>query len=98
MSRQVYGDVNNQTNLRNVFLAIHKDAREAPDRTALTDLYQRAGYLISLSHASSWEEKFGDDITEMRELDEQELAPTAPVINRRADDIGTDYDDETWGN
>ncbi|MEZ4569939.1 MAG: hypothetical protein R2849_06365 [Thermomicrobiales bacterium] len=98
MSQNIYGEVDNKTNLRDVFLAIRKDVRQAEDRPALTELYRRAGYLITLTHASSWEEKFGDDIDEIREVGEEEFARTARVINRQADDIGTDADyDETWG-
>ena len=98
MSQQIYGEVNNKTGLRDVFLAIRKDVRDADSRPALTELYRRAGYLITLSHASSWEQKFGDDIDEIRDVGEEEFARTARVINERAEEIGTDADyDEKWG-
>lgn len=96
--QQIYGKVDNKTDLQDVFKQIREDVRDADDRSALTELYRRAGYLITLSQAPSWEEKFGDDADEMRDLAEEEFAKTARTVNRRADDIGTDADyDEEWG-
>lgn len=98
MSQQIYGEVNNKTDLRDVFLAIRNDVRDAGSRSALTELYRRAGYLITLTHASSWEEKFGSEVQEIRNVGEEAFARTARVINQRAGEIGTDADyDEKWG-
>lgn len=95
----IYGEIDNKTNLEQVFLEIRKDVREADSRAALTELHRRAGYLITLSHAPSWEEKFGDEIDEIRHVAQDEFATTARTINRRAEDIGTEANyDETWGN
>lgn len=94
----IYGEIDNKTNLRDVCKQIRDDVRNTHDRAALTELYRRAGYLITLSHANSWEEKFGDEIEEIRHVAEEEFARTARTINRRAEDIGTDADyDESWG-
>jgi len=96
--RQIYGDVDNKTDLRDVALKIRDDVDHASDRGALTELYRRAGYLVTLSHAQSWKEKFGDDIDEIRETAQEEFGVTARKINRRAQEIGTEADyDETWG-
>ena len=96
--RHIYGEIDNKTNLRDVFLQIRKDVENADSRAALTELYRRAGYLITLSYAQSWQEKFGDDIQEIRSAAEDEFRTTARKINSRAEDIGTDADyDETWG-
>jgi hypothetical protein len=54
--------------------------------------------LITLTHASSWQEKFGRDATSLREVGEEEFRKTAKKINRRAAQIGTEADfDDTWG-
>lgn len=94
----IYDEINNKTNLRDVFLQIRKDVDNADSRAALTELYRRAGYLITLSYAQSWQEKFGDEITEIRDVAEEEFATTARKVNSRAKEIGTDADyDEAWG-
>jgi len=96
--RHIYGEVNSKTSLRRVFEDIRRDVEAAHSRPALTELYKRAGYLITLTHAPSWQEKFGPEAKELRKAGEEEFARTARKINRRAAQIGTkaDYDDK-WG-
>jgi hypothetical protein len=61
-------------------------------------LYKRAGYLITLTYAPSWEEKFGREASSLRKVGEEEFRKTARKINRRAEQIGTGADyDEKWG-
>jgi hypothetical protein len=96
--RRIYGEVENKTDLREVFSAIRDDVEKAKSREALTELYRRAGYLITLTHAPSWREKFGDEADDLRDEAEQEFSKTARAINRRAGAIGTEADyDEKWG-
>lgn len=94
----IYGEVNTKTDLKEVFTEIRKDVEKANARSDLTELYRRAGYLITLTHASSWEKKFGDEIDEIRDTGEEEFAKTARKINSRAKEIGAEGDyDEKWG-
>jgi hypothetical protein len=94
----IYGEVDNKTDLKEVFSEIRKDVEDAKSRSELTELYRRAGYLITLTNASSWEKKFGDDIDDIRETAEEEFAKTARKINSQAEKIGTDADyDDKWG-
>jgi hypothetical protein len=97
-NRHIYGEINSQTGMKNVFLAIRRDVEGAKSRPALTELYKRAGYLITLTHAPSWEEKFGKEARKLRKVGEEEFARTARKINSRAKQIGaaSDYD-EKWG-
>ncbi len=96
--RNVYGEIDSMTDLREVFLDIRKDVDQADSRPALTELHRRAGYLITLSHAPSWEEKFGKDISNIRSVAEEEFGKTARKINSQAEDIGTEANyDESWG-
>ena len=96
--RHIYGEINNKTSMKRVFTGIRRDITDAKSRPALTELYKRAGYLITLTYAPSWEEKFGKDAAALRHLGEAEFRKTAHVINRRATAIGTDADyDEEWG-
>jgi hypothetical protein len=97
-NRHIYGEINNKTDMRKVFSAIRKDVSQAKSRPALTEFYKRAGYLITLTHAPSWREKFGKEAKELRELGEDEFGKTARKINSRAKKIGAEADfDEKWG-
>lgn len=96
--RQIYGEIDNVTDLKHVFGEIRDDVEKARTRPALTELYKRAGYLITLTHAHAWKEKFGGDVRQLREVGRDEFARTARKINRQAKEIGTEADyDETWG-
>ena len=96
--RQIYGEIDNRTDMQKVFTAIRGDVEEARSRADLTELYKRAGYLITLTYAPSWEEKFGREATSLRKVGEEEFRKTARKINRRAEQIGTEANyDEKWG-
>jgi hypothetical protein len=97
-TRQIYGEVNNMTGMRKVYAEIRRDVQEANSRPALTELYKRAGYLVTLTHAPSWQEKFGCDASKLRTVARDEFRKTAQKINRRAAQVGTEADfDDTWG-
>ena len=96
--RLIYGEIDNRTDMVNVFTAIRSDVSKAESCADLTELYRRAGYLITLTYAPSWEEKFGREAGSLRKVGEEEFRKTARKINRRAEQIGTKADyDETWG-
>jgi hypothetical protein len=96
--QHVYGEVDNVTDLRNIFQAIRGDVEKAGSRQELTELYRRAGYLVTLTYAPAWQKKFGPEVEELRRVAEEEFARTARVINERAAAIGTEPSyDETWG-
>jgi hypothetical protein len=96
--RHIYGTVNSKTGMKRIFTDIRHDVATARSRPALTELYKRAGYLITLTHAPSWEEKFGRKAAGLRHVGEEEFSKTAKKINRRAAQIGTEADyDEKWG-
>ena len=96
--RHIYGTVNSKTGMKRVFGDIRRDIEDAKSRPALTELYKRAGYMITLTYAPSWEEKFGRDAGTLRRVGQDEFRKTARKINQRAEAIGTDADyDEQWG-
>jgi len=96
--RHIYGTVNSKTGMKRVFGDIRRDIEDAKSRPALTELYKRAGYMIALTYAPSWEEKFGRDAGTLRRVGQDEFRKTARKINRRAEVIGTDADyHEQWG-
>ena len=76
----IYGEVKNKSDLKKIFLGIRHDLETAHSRPALTELYKRAGYLITLTHAPAWEEKFGKEVSELRQVARKEFAPTARQI------------------
>lgn len=97
-ARHIYGKIENKTDLERVFRDIRKDVEDARSRPALTELYKRAGYLITLTYAPSWEEKFGREAKTLRNDAVDEFRITAHKINSRAKAIGTEADyDEIWG-
>ncbi len=96
--RHIYGTVNSKTGMRRVFMDIRRDVEHARSRPALTELYKRAGYLIALTQAPSWEKKFGGEAVRLRHVGQDEFRKTAHKINRQANAIGTEADyDEKWG-
>jgi hypothetical protein len=96
--RQIYGEINSKTGMKKVLMAIRRDVEQAKSRADLTELYKRAGYLITLTHAPAWKTKFGRDAATLRKVGEEEFGKTARKINRRAKQIGVDADyDEKWG-
>ena len=94
----VYGEIDSRTGLKRVFRDIRRDIGGDKARPGLTELYKRAGYLITLTHAPSWREKFGKEAAKLRTVAADEFGTTARKINRRAKEIGTDPDyDDKWG-
>ena len=96
--RHIYGGVNSANSLKGVFREIRKDVDTARSRPALSELYKRAGYLITLTHAPAWRKKFGTQASSLRQVAKEEFHSTARKINRRAEAIGAKADyDTVWG-
>jgi hypothetical protein len=94
----IYGEVKSKAGLTTIFKEIRRDVEKAHSRPDLTELYKRAGYLITLTHAPSWQEKFGKQVVELRKVAEKEFGTTVRKINHQAKQIGTEADyDEQWG-
>jgi hypothetical protein len=96
--QHVYGEVDNEADLRRIAGEIRDDVEKASTRDELTKLFRRAGYLVTLTYSPAWHEKFGAQVDTLRRLADDEFATTARKINQRATQIGTDADyDDTWG-
>jgi hypothetical protein len=94
----IYGEVKSKTGLKKIFTEIRRDVEQAKSRQDLTELYRRAGYLITLTYAPSWEERFGREAPALRRVAKEEFATTARKINRQAEEIGAEANyDDTWG-
>ena len=87
-----HGEVRGAADLHHIFEAIRADVATAQDRAALTRLYRRAGYLVTLAYSRPWRAKFGDALPALREDAKRQFANTVETINRRAAQIGTDPD------
>ncbi|HEV2473492.1 MAG TPA: hypothetical protein VGS41_12540 [Chthonomonadales bacterium] len=97
-TKNIYGEVDNASDVGEIFDKIRRDVKNAKSREALTELYRRAGYMITLTYAPSWEERFGAEASKLRKRAESEFRHTAKAINQRAEQINTDADyDEAWG-
>jgi hypothetical protein len=91
--------VDNKTDLRAVYRHIRSDANRTTSRPELTELYRRAGRLVTLNHASAWSREFKGAIGEIRYVAEDGFATTARKIYTRAEQVGITAEyDETWGN
>lgn len=96
--QHVYGEVDNEKDMRQIAGEIRSDVAKAASREDLTRLFRRAGYLVTLTYSPAWQEKFGPQVTALRRLADDEFATTARTINQRAMQIGTEADyDESWG-
>jgi hypothetical protein len=95
----MYGQINSETGMRGAFAKIRQDIVAAASWAQITKLYRRAGYLIMLTYAPSWQGTFGrEDATALREIGENEFGKTAKEINHRAAQIGTKANyNEKWG-
>jgi len=94
----IYGEVGSKADLDRIFKEIRRDVAQAKSRSGLTELHKRASYLITLTHAPSWQEKFGAKAKPLREEAKKEFTATARKINAKAKEIGVEADyDEHWG-
>ena len=50
----IYGQINDAADMSRVFKSIREEVSAAESRPILTELYRRAGYLITLTYAPSW--------------------------------------------
>ena len=82
----VSGKVDNTRALKNIFSEIRDDVDKADSSFELTELYNQAGYLITLAN-DYW--KFVNDIDDIRSAAGDEFGRTARKINSRAETIGT---------
>ena len=97
-NQQLYGEIDNKADMREVFDDIRREVGAAKTRPALTELHRRAGYLVTLTYAPSWKLKFGGDTQALRKIGMEEFHRTAKLINRKAEEIGVEADyDEYWG-
>jgi len=96
--QHVYGEVNNDADLRKIFSEIQRDVAQAGSRDDLTKLFRRAEYLVTLTYAPAWQKKFGAKVADLRQVAEREFGATADKINQRARQVGVAADyDTTWG-
>ena len=93
---RIHGEVN-KIDLRRIFREIRKDIEEATSRKILTELYKQAGYMITLTHSTPINEKFGNPVKIDRRIAEGEFARTVRKINQQAKKIGTEPSfNESW--
>jgi hypothetical protein len=97
-SKPVYGHVDTKADIDKIFSEIRGDIKNAKSRATLTELYRRAGYLITLTYAPSWEERFGHKAASLRKEAEADFRETVKRLNKHAESIGEKGDyDEAWG-
>ncbi len=92
-----YLEIDSKTVLMKAFAEIRDEVESAASPQELSELYYRAGYLVSLANDAFWERKFFDNIEEVHQTAEEEFRRTARRINGRAERLGSDGNyDEVW--
>ena len=93
----VYLEIDSKIVLKRAFSEIRDEVENASSAYELSELYYRAGYLVTLANDAFWERKFFDDIEEIHHTADQEFEKTARKINSRAERIGLEGNyDEVW--
>ena len=94
IDKHVSRKIGNMAALKIIFSEIRDDVDKADSRLELTELYNQAGYLITLAN-DFW--KFVNDINDIRSAAKDEFGKIAHKINGRAETIGTQGNyDEIW--
>jgi len=97
-SKPAYGHVKDKADIDRIFAEIRDDLGHAQSRATLPELYRRAGYLITLTYASSWDKRFGDKAASLRLEAEADFRKLVKSLNAHAGTIGETGDyDENWG-
>jgi hypothetical protein len=92
----LYSDVDSKT-MKVLFDRIRRDVANAQSREALTEIYERAGGLVSLTDARSWKLKHTRNAADLCALSKDEFRTIAKNIKRRAHQLGTEPNfAETW--
>ena len=91
--RDIYGDVENLTDLRDINRQIRDEMRGVRSRDQLTELKKRSDYLCALTLAPSWQKKFGDKATRFLEVAKEEDERTTRLANSvaRNKKLGGEY-------
>ena len=93
-----YGHVKSKADIDKIFADIRGEVAQARRREALTELHRRAGYLITLTYAKSWQDHLGDKAAGVRHEAEDDFRKITRLINAHAEKIGVKADyDEAWG-
>lgn len=64
----IYGEVDKESDLRQIFAEIRREVAQATTREALTKRHCRAEYLITLTYSPAWPKKFGPKIDVLRQV------------------------------
>jgi hypothetical protein len=96
--RNIYGEVNSVTNIREINRKIRDEIRGVRDRAHLTELKKRSDYLCTLTQSPAWQEKFGSKSRRMLAVAKEEDHRTTRLANSvaRRNGLGANYD--PWGN
>ena len=96
-STNIYGEVDSQEDLREINRKIRDEMDSVRSHDQLTELKKRSDYLCTLAEAPSWEEKFGDRISGIRRVAEEENEATVNHANAVARQHDWDADNHAWG-
>ena len=85
----------NRLDVRRVFKEIREDVNQATSQKDLTELYKRAGHMITMTHSTPLREDI--DMKMDREIAEKEFARTVRAINNQAKKTNIEANfEENW--
>jgi len=95
----VYGPVNKVGDISKINRRIREDIRRAKSERALSELYKRSAFLISLSYTPAWAKKFGRvGVNSIRTRAKNEFNRTSILINKKSRSLGINKRYDTrWG-
>jgi hypothetical protein len=96
MTTDIYGDVNNLQDIRDINRKIRSEMTGVRRREDLTELKKRSDYLCTLTLAPSWRTRFGKRSSRFLEVAREEDERSTKAANQVARKKGFDVEYHAW--
>lgn len=96
MTTDIYGEVNNLQDIRDINRKIRGEMTNVRGQEELTELKKRSDYLCTLTLAPSWKTRFGKKSSRFLEVAQEEDERSTKVANEIARKKGFDVEYHAW--
>jgi hypothetical protein len=96
MTTDIYGEVNNLQDIRDINRKIRGEMTKAREQGDLTELKKRSDYLCALTLAPSWKTRFGKRSSRFLEVAREEDERSTKAANEIARKKGFDVEYHAW--
>jgi hypothetical protein len=96
MTTDIYGEVSNLQDIRDINRKIRQEMNAVRGRDQLTELKKRSDYLCTLTLAPSWQKRFGNKSDKYLEVARNEDQTTTNRANSIAKRKGFDVQYHPW--